>query len=88
MTPETKLFNERCKAACEMQIAITKPQLRLLFELAEGKKFVVDYYAPGKGLRNKGLAFYTASGNKIMALSVSGEATVRSINHHIEIGSQ
>jgi len=78
-----ELFERRCKAACIRQIIITKPQLRLLFELAEGNKCVVDYYPPGKGLRNKDLAYYLTADSTVLALTEAGIKLVRDLNQSV-----
>jgi hypothetical protein len=51
-------FDRLVEKSCQLQIAITEPQLRLLLDLCVAGRpvFTHRYYAPAKGLVKAGLA--------------------------------
>lgn len=58
-------FDLLCETACDLQIPITKPQLRLLLELWNKPRYVASYYPPAKVLVRDGRAEWDGDNLKI-----------------------
>jgi hypothetical protein len=70
-------FDRLCENSCKLQVAITKPQLRLLLELEAKPIYVATYYSPAKALVKDGRAQWAGDNLKITATGEELLARVR-----------